>query len=308
VKNNPNRGRQQACRLLTGSFKRSCRKWSCLQFGMYTAAVLCLLLAMTATTRSFGGFWKVDHALKAWRQFPRGFHRPLNEDGSIMHQRPKQPQLGIPVKSVQQLKEVFKQGYRVQDMDVRGDIASLLENSDVHPVVQALYERKRQNSKPGERKANDTAKIAIAVEGGGMRGCVSAGMISVSHCNVQYNVRLASDLSCYRIESCCALQAFNYLGLDDSIDVVYGSSAGSLVGAYFVAKQINAGMEVYYDVLTTAGKAFLDPRAILRSIGLGIFDLRLSSLKKLFTDRYKVTVVACRSSSSMYTVHLRDEN
>jgi hypothetical protein len=66
-----------------------------------------------------------------------------------MHQRPKQPQLGIPVKSVQQLKEVFKQGYRVQDMDVRGDIASLLENSDVHPVVQALYECNPHNIKPG---------------------------------------------------------------------------------------------------------------------------------------------------------------
>lgn len=81
-------------------------------------------------------------------------------------------------------------------------------------------------------------------------------------------------------------QAFNYLGLEDCIDVVYGSSAGSLVGAYFIAKQMpHFGMEVYYDVLTTAGKDFIDVRAMLRSIGLGLFDLRLSSLKKLFTDR-----------------------
>jgi predicted acylesterase/phospholipase RssA len=30
------------------------------------------------------------------------------------------------------------------------------------------------------------------------------------------------------------LQAVHYLGLRDSVDVVFGSSAGSLIGAYFV--------------------------------------------------------------------------
>lgn len=83
-----------------------------------------------------------------------------------------------------------------------------------------------------------------------------------------------------------SVQAFNYLGLEDCIDVVYGSSAGSLVGAYFIAKQTPYfGLEVYYDVLTTAGKDFIDVQSLLRSVGLGIFDLRFKSIKKLFTDR-----------------------
>ena len=42
---------------------------------------------------------------------------------------------------------------------------------------------------------------------------------------------------------------------------------------------------MYYDVLTTAGKEFIDVQAILRSCGLGIFDLRLKSLIDLFKDR-----------------------
>ena len=99
------------------------------------------------------------------------------------------------------------------------------------------------------------------------------------------------------------------------MDVVYGSSAGSLVGAYFISGYHHhlgsfttttiylsiyispptplvlsgqlpyTGPEVYYDVLTTAGKEFIDVQAILRSCGLGIFDLRLKSLIDLFQDR-----------------------
>ncbi len=59
-----------------------------------------------------------------------------------------------------------------------------------------------------------------------------------------------------------------------------------MVGAYFIARQMPYdGPEVYYDVLTSAGKSFIDAQSILRSCGLGIFDFRLRSLRELFTDR-----------------------
>ncbi len=45
------------------------------------------------------------------------------------------------------------------------------------------------------------------------------------------------------------------------------------------------GNEVYYDVLTTAGKDFIDVQSTLRSCGLGVLDLRFESIVKLFTDR-----------------------
>jgi predicted acylesterase/phospholipase RssA len=95
---------------------------------------------------------------------------------------------------------------------------------------------------------SDGCKVALVIEGGGMRGCVSAGMVCAIH----------------------------HLNLTDTIDTVYGSSAGTIVGAYFVAKQLPYfGPEVYYDRLTTAGRRFIDTKRLLRALGLGLFDPRL---------------------------------
>lgn len=59
-----------------------------------------------------------------------------------------------------------------------------------------------------------------------------------------------------------------------------------MVGAYFISDQMpHFGPEIYYDVLTTAGKQFIDPAATLRSVGLGFLDFRFSSLMSLFKDR-----------------------
>ena len=73
-----------------------------------------------------------------------------------------------------------------------------------------LAERAAEGSRPGARREGDAKKIALAIEGGGMRGCIAGGMVT----------------------------ALWHLGLADAVDVVYGSSAGSLVGAYFIARQM----------------------------------------------------------------------
>ena len=178
--------------------------------------------------------------------------------------RPDSPKSPLVVRDLKHLKELIYQGYRVEDLDVRGD--TRVENTTtIHPVVEALYRRaeaKKRLAAGGDTSKiasyNDGMKIAVAIEGGGMRGCVAAGMIT----------------------------SLWYLGLEDAVDVVYGSSAGSLVGAYFISKQLPYfGPEVYYDVLTSAGKEFIDAQAILRSIGLGVFDLRVESLMSLYRDR-----------------------
>jgi predicted acylesterase/phospholipase RssA len=122
----------------------------------------------------------------------------------------------------------------------------------VHPVLKVLHERKRRNRQgpqdDGENSSEPTQKIALVIEGGGMRGCVTAGMVAALH----------------------------YLGLRDCFDVVYGSSAGSIIGAYFVAGQLpHFGPEVYYDKLPTAGKAFIDTGRLLRALGLGLLNPRL---------------------------------
>jgi predicted acylesterase/phospholipase RssA len=145
----------------------------------------------------------------------------------------------------------------IRALSVKGDtqiIGSPDHPDYVHPVAKLLHERKQNNSKCTEGSRPDGCKIALVVEGGGMRGCVSAGMV-------------------------CAL---HHLGMRDAVDVVYGSSAGSIVGAYFITGQVPwFGPELYYDKLTTAGKEFIDTKRLLRSLGFGLVDPRL--LKDVLT-------------------------
>lgn len=148
-------------------------------------------------------------------------------------------------------------------LSVRGDtqiIGSPDHTEFVHPVVRILHERKRKQASGGDRNKDkeeqQQQKIALVIEGGGMRGCVTAGMV-------------------------CAI---DYCGLRDCVDVVYGSSAGSIIGAYFITGQLPwFGPEVYYDQLTTAGKSFIDTGRLLRALGLGLLNPKL--IKDVITRR-----------------------
>ncbi|CAB9504974.1 Patatin-like phospholipase [Seminavis robusta] len=113
-----------------------------------------------------------------------------------------------------------------------------LEQLGNHPVLQLLRQRHQTNSTPGHRA--DTAHIALAIEGGGMRGAVSAGM----------SAAIAS------------------LGLTDAFDSVYGSSAGSIVGAYMISRQMC--VDVYTQVLPAAKGQFASQRRLMSNVGVGL--------------------------------------
>ena len=164
----------------------------------------------------------------------------------------------------------------LKSLSVKGDtqiIGSSAHRAVVHPVVQLLHDRRRriearQQNNDNEKVQSSTLifhnkrnitrtlplpddgyKIALAIEGGGMRGCVTAGMVAAVH----------------------------HLGLSDTIDVVYGSSAGTVIGAYFITRQLPwFGPELYYDALTTAGDRFINAKRFLRAVGLGLLDPRLT--------------------------------
>lgn len=80
----------------------------------------------------------------------------------------------------------------------------------------------------------DPYKVALCIEGGGMRGVVSAGMVA-------------------------ALQELDGARL---FDHVYGSSAGALNGAYFLAGQAEEGLPIYFEDLPE--RRFVDWRRYLR--------------------------------------------
>eukprot|EP00903_Cladosiphon_okamuranus_P009684 g9214.t1 len=110
------------------------------------------------------------------------------------------------------------------------------QQQPVHPAVQAVLDRAAAGTAPSLHR--DGRRIGLAIEGGGMRGCVAAGMASCLH----------------------------YLGLADSFDCVYGASAGSLIGAYFVSRQSN-GTAVYHDILPSAGARFIDMAKFPQALG-----------------------------------------
>ena len=83
-------------------------------------------------------------------------------------------------------------------------------------VVEILRRRLARRSRPPH---GDGVKVALCVEGGAMRGVISAGMV----------------------------WALEHLGLTTAFDAVYGSSAGAINAAYFLAGQAAIGTTIYYE-------------------------------------------------------------
>ena len=75
----------------------------------------------------------------------------------------------------------------------------------MHELLGLIQERVRSGSRPGQR--TDPHRIALSIEGGGMRGTVSAGM---------------------------ALALYER-GLLPAFDAVYGSSAGAISAAWLLS-------------------------------------------------------------------------
>ena len=101
-----------------------------------------------------------------------------------------------------------------------------------HPVLEVLRDRAREGSRPGSRQ--DPHRVAIVVEGGGMRGVVSAGMTA----------------------------ALERLGVTGCFDLVVGASAGAINGAALIAGVAREGAAAYHGPL--ASRKFVNPARALR--------------------------------------------
>ncbi|MCL2417932.1 MAG: patatin-like phospholipase family protein [Conexibacteraceae bacterium] len=111
--------------------------------------------------------------------------------------------------------------------------AKMTEDQRDHPVVALILRRREQGSLPGRR--TDGRRVALVIEGGGMRGVVSAGMTA----------------------------AIEQLGLTNAFDEVHGASAGAFNAAFLIA-----GQATYLTGLYQHG--FGNPRFInLRRVLLG---------------------------------------
>lgn len=93
-------------------------------------------------------------------------------------------------------------------------------------VLDVIESRAATGSKPGER--TDPWIVGLAIEGGAMRGVVSAGMGV----------------------------GFEQLGLVHTVDRVFGSSVGSINGAYLISGQAAMCVGSYYNEMTS--REFID--------------------------------------------------
>ncbi|KAL9184591.1 hypothetical protein ACHAXT_012561 [Thalassiosira profunda] len=104
----------------------------------------------------------------------------------------------------------------------------------LHPVLSIVRERVATKSKPGQRQPPASGDViphlALVIEGGGMRGAVSAGMAA----------------------------ALSTLDLLDAFDSIHGSSAGAIVGAYVCSRQLS--VDIYTDIMPAAGSKFASKR------------------------------------------------
>jgi predicted patatin/cPLA2 family phospholipase len=116
---------------------------------------------------------------------------------------------------------------------------AMADDQRSHPVVAAILGRRDEGSLPGER--SDGRRIALVIEGGGMRGVVSAGMAA----------------------------AIEQLGLRDAFDEVHGASAGAFNATFLLARQAS-----YLTALYQHGygdPAFVSVRSAIH--GGPLFDL-----------------------------------
>jgi predicted patatin/cPLA2 family phospholipase len=130
-----------------------------------------------------------------------------------------------------------------------------------HPVVKTLLRRRADGSRPGAR--NDAERVALVIEGGGMRGVVSAGMTA----------------------------AIEQLGLRDAFDEVHGASAGAFNAAFLLA-----GQAAYLTTLYQHGfgdPQFVSARRALR--GGPAFDMDYV-IERVWTHDRPLRFEALRSS------------
>jgi len=140
----------------------------------------------------------------------------------------------------------------------------------MNPIAEILLARQARGSRAPH---GDGARVALCVEGGAMRGVVSAGMVS----------------------------ALEELGLTHAFDAVYGSSAGAINAAYFLAGQARLGTTIYYEDINN--RRFIDLFRPLR--GRPIVNLAFL-LDDVVEHRKRLDIGALLAAASPLTVLATD--
>src|ERR1700742_2666352 len=134
---------------------------------------------------------------------------------------------------------------------------AMTEDQREHPVVALIRRRREESSVPGHRE--DGRRIALVIEGGGMRGVVSAGMTA----------------------------AIEQLGFTKCFDQIHGASAGAFNAAFLIAEQASYLTGLYQHGF--GNPRFVSARNLLRGNSLFNMDYIVNEVwrtqRPLRTDR-----------------------
>jgi len=147
---------------------------------------------------------------------------------------------------------------------------AMTEDQRDHPVVELIRRRREQGSRPGER--DDSRRVALVIEGGGMRGVVSAGMTA----------------------------AIEQLGLTDCFDEVHGASAGAFNAAFLIARQASYLTGLYQHGF--GNPRFVSVRRVLRGQSLFNMDYVVNEVwrtqRPLHTERIVQSAIALHCTAT----------
>jgi predicted patatin/cPLA2 family phospholipase len=161
--------------------------------------------------------------------------------------------------------------------------------TDPDRVIEAI--RHRALNRLTCREAGDGRRLGLVIEGGGMRGSTSAG----------------------------GALALAHLELSGLFDDVYATSAGVMNAAYYLSRQEDVGISIYFDDLAT--KDFYNPWRFWKVLDVDyVMDDVVKKRKRLDLDRLRrspsrlhvalldrstgesVVVDVARATESVYTV------
>jgi predicted patatin/cPLA2 family phospholipase len=144
-----------------------------------------------------------------------------------------------------------------------GAALTMTEDQRDHPVVALIRKRRDEGSLPGHR--DDGRRIALVIEGGGMRGVVSAGMTA----------------------------AIEQLGFTNAFDEVHGASAGAFNAAFLIAGQSSYLTGLYQHGF--GNPRFVSVRHLLRGQPLFNMDYVVNEVwrtqRPLRTDRILASAI-----------------
>jgi predicted patatin/cPLA2 family phospholipase len=161
--------------------------------------------------------------------------------------------------------------------------AAVLAGTHPRRVIDLILERA---SATGRTQPDPSRKLGLVIEGGGMRGVISAGSL------------LALDL----------------LGFRQIFDEIYAASAGGVNAAYFLSGQGKLGMTVYFDDI--ANRRFINPWRVFKIVDVDYAYDRIISLYKPLDDaairasrvRFLLSVTDARSGlNELLDVRARSE-